>query len=177
LHFVALEVTMIKVKTILVPTDFSDCSEAAVKYGYALAETFGATIHLLNVVQDPYAMPWAADAFAAPIGHMLSDWEAQANRRLVDTVPAASSAPTVLKTLVGSPYSAIVRYAEQHHVDLIVLGTHGRGPLGHMLLGSVAERVVRTAPCPVLTVRHPQREFVTRGKTDEWLETVGVPVV
>jgi nucleotide-binding universal stress UspA family protein len=59
---------------------------------------------------------------------MLSEWEAQANRRLVDTAPPASSAPTVLKTLVGSPCSAIVRYAEQHHVDLIVLGTHGRGP-------------------------------------------------
>ena len=53
---------MIKVKTILVPTDFSDCSDAAVKYGYALAEAFGATIHLLNVVQDPYTMPWSADA-------------------------------------------------------------------------------------------------------------------
>jgi nucleotide-binding universal stress UspA family protein len=162
-----LEVTMIKVKTILVPTDFSDCSDAAVKYGYALAEAFGATIHLLNVVQDPYTMPWSADAFAAPIGDMITDWEAQARRRLVEIVPAASPAATVLKTLVGSPYSAIVRYAEQHHVDLVVVGTHGRGPLGHMLLGSVAERVVRTAPCPVLTVRHPQREFVIGELTDE----------
>lgn len=166
---------MIKVKTILVPTDFSDCSDAAVKYGYALAEAFGATIHLLNVVQDPYAMPWAADAFAAPIGDMITDWEEQARRRLVDSVPGASPAATVLKTMVGSPYSSIVRYAEQHHVDLIVLGTHGRGPLGHMLIGSVAERVVRTAPCPVLTVRHPQREFVTAERTDEKFATVGVP--
>jgi len=167
---------MIKVKAVLVPTDFSDCSEAAVKYGYALAEAFGATIHLLNVVQDPYAMPWAADAFAAPIGDMITEWENRAARRLVDAVPDSSPAPTVLKTLVGSPYSSIVRYAEQHHVDLIVLGTHGRGPLGHMLLGSVAERVVRAAPCPVLTVRHPQREFVTEGSSDERVETVHVPV-
>jgi nucleotide-binding universal stress UspA family protein len=168
---------MIKVKTILVPTDFSDCSEAAVKYGYALAEAFGATIHLLNVVQDPYAMPWAADAFAAPIGEMITDWEAQAKRRLVETVPMESPAPTVLKTLIGSPCSAIVRYAEDHRVDLIVLGTHGRRPLGHVLLGSVAERVVRTAPCPVLTVRHPQREFVTEGRTNQTKEMVGIPVV
>lgn len=167
---------MITVKTILVPTDFSDCSEAAVKYGYALAEAFGAAIHLLNVVQDPYAMPWTADAFAAPMGDMLTDWEAQAKRRLTETVPTSSAAPTVLKTLVGSPYLSIVRYAEQHHVDLIVLGTHGRGPLGHMLLGSVAERVVRTAPCPVLTVRHPQREFVTEGRVGERAETAGVPI-
>src|SRR5262245_35574503 len=167
---------MIKVKTVLVPTDFSDCSEAAVKYGYALAEAFGATIHLLNVVPDPYAMPWAADAFAAPIGDMITDWETEAKRRLVETVPTASPAPSVLKTLVGLPSSSIVLYAEQHHVDLIVLGTHGRGPIGHMLLGSVAERVVRTAPCPVLTVRHPQREFATEGRRDERVETVHVPV-
>src|SRR5262245_55786801 len=167
---------MIKVKTILVPTDFSDCSEAAVKYGYALAEAFGATIHLLNVVQDPYSLPWAPDTFGAPIGAMITDWETQSRHRLVEAVPESSSAATVLQTLVGSPYSAIVRYAEQHHVDLIVLGTHGRGPLGHMLLGSVAERVVRTAPCPVLTVRHPQREFVTEGSRVERVETVHVPV-
>jgi nucleotide-binding universal stress UspA family protein len=166
---------MIRVKTVLVPTDFSDCSEAAVKYGYALAEAFGATIHLLNVVQDPYAMPWAADAFAAPIGDMITEWETQARHRLVETVPEASPAPTVLRTLVGSPYSSIVQYAEQHHVDLIVMGTHGRGPLGHLLLGGVAERVVRTAPCPVLTVRHPQREFVkVEGRAE--IGAVHVPV-
>jgi nucleotide-binding universal stress UspA family protein len=175
LHFARLEVTMIRVKTVLVPTDFSDCSEAAVKYGYALAEAFGATIHLLNVVQDPYAMPWAADAFAAPIGDMITEWETQARHRLVETVPEASPAPTVLRTLVGSPYSSIVQYAEQHHVDLIVMGTHGRGPLGHLLLGGVAERVVRTAPCPVLTVRHPQREFVkVEGRAE--IGAVHVPV-
>jgi nucleotide-binding universal stress UspA family protein len=151
---------MIKLKTILVPVDFSDCSDAAVKYGYALSEAFGATLHLLNVVQDPYTLPWAAEGFAAPIADLLADWEGQAKRRLAETVPTAAAATTVLKTQVGSPHREIVRYATEHQVDLIVLGTHGRGPLGHMLLGSVAERVVRTAPCPVLTVRHPQREFV-----------------
>jgi nucleotide-binding universal stress UspA family protein len=151
---------MIKLKTILVPVDFSDCSDAAVKYGYALSEAFGATLHLLNVVQDPYTLPWAAEGFAAPIADLLADWEGQAKRRLAETVPATAAATTVLKTQVGSPHREIIRYAAEHQVDLIVLGTHGRGPLGHLLLGSVAERVVRTAPCPVLTVRHPQREFV-----------------
>jgi nucleotide-binding universal stress UspA family protein len=154
-----LEAIMIKLKTILVPTDFSECSEAAVKYGYALAEAFGATLHLLNVVQHPYSMPWAADGFT-PIGDLLADWEAQAKRRLVESVPATAAAKTVVKTQVGSPHPEIVRYAAQFGIDLIVLGTHGRGPISHMLLGSVAERVVRTAPCPVLTVRHPQHEFV-----------------
>jgi nucleotide-binding universal stress UspA family protein len=170
------EAIMIQLKTILIPTDFSECSDAAVKYGFALANAFGATVHLLNVVQDPYTMPWAADAFAAPVGDMLTDWEAQARRRLTESVPAASASSAVVATRVGSPYSEIVRYAAQHRIDLIVLGTHGRGPLGHMLLGSVAERVVRTAPCPVLTVRHPQREFVTETAVDPTTQVLCAPV-
>jgi nucleotide-binding universal stress UspA family protein len=156
---------MIELKAILVPTDFSDCSDAALKYGSALANAFGATLHLVNVVQDPYTLPWTADGFAAPAADMLTDWEAQAKRRLAEIVATARVSHMVVKTQVGSPYSEIVRYATEHRIDLIVLGTHGRGPLGHMLLGSVAERVVRTAPCPVLTVRHPQREFVTDTAT------------
>jgi nucleotide-binding universal stress UspA family protein len=60
----------------------------------------------------------------------------------------------------GPPFLEIVRYAQEANIDLIVLGTHGRGGLAHMLLGSVAEKVVRKAPCPVLTVRHPEHEFV-----------------
>ena len=63
-------------------------------------------------------------------------------------------------TLVGSPFLEIVTYAKSHDIDLIVMGTHGRGPIAHMLMGSVAEKVVRKAPCPVLTVRHPEHEFI-----------------
>jgi len=65
-----------------------------------------------------------------------------------------------LVTRRGSPFVEIVRYAKDRDIDLIVMGTHGRGPIAHMLLGSVAEQVVRKAPCPVLTVRHPEHEFV-----------------
>lgn len=166
---------MIELKTILVPTDFSECSEAAVKYGAALAKAFGATLHLLNVVQDPYTLPWGADGFAAPIGDMLADWEAQAKSRLIEVVPRTVGANPVVTTRIGSPYTEIVRYAAQQRVDLIVLGTHGRGAIGHLLLGSVAERVVRTAPCPVLTVRHPQREFVVE-KAEIALDTASAAV-
>jgi nucleotide-binding universal stress UspA family protein len=151
---------MITLKTILVPTDFSECSDAAVKYGSALATTFGATLHLLNVVQDPYTMPYGADGFVAPGQDMLGEWRAEAKRRLEAEVPAGVDSRAVIATRVGSACPEIVRYAVDRHIDLIVLGTHGRGAIGHVLLGSVAERVVRTAPCPVLTVRHPQREFV-----------------
>ncbi len=151
---------MIHLKTILVPVDFSECSDAAVKYGFALANAFGATLHLLNVVQDPYTLPYAADGFVAPGRDLLAQWQAEAQRRLEASVRASFESRTVAETRIGSPCPEIVRYAAEHHIDLIVVGTHGRGALGHVFLGSVAERVVRTAPCPVLTVRHPQREFV-----------------
>ena len=68
-------------------------------------------------------------------------------------------AKPVVLTALGTP-EAIVEYAKTHNIDIIVMGTHGRRALAHLLMGSVAERVVRTAPCPVLTVRHPEREFI-----------------
>ena len=157
---------MIALKTILVPTDFSECSNAAVKYGFALAENVGASVHLFNVVQDPYLLPWAAESFTVSIPDTLEEWERGAKRQLTECVPVGTAVKTLAATRVGSPDREIARYAAENRIDLIVLGTHGRGALGHMLLGSVAERVVRTAPCAVLTVRHPQREFIAAEQTD-----------
>ena len=157
---------MITLKTILVPTDFSECSNAAVKYGFALAENFGASVHLLNAVQDPYLLPWAAESFTVPIPEILEEWEREAKRRLTGCVPGGTVVKTVAATRVGSPNREIARYAAENQIDLIVIGTHGRGALGHVLLGSVAERVVRTAPGAVLTVRHPQREFIAAEQRD-----------
>jgi universal stress protein A len=149
---------MMAIRKILVPTDFSDCSEAALEYGRRMAEAFGASLHLLHVVQDPYTQPWAAEAFPAPLGDLLAEWEVQARNRMVSSLSEAERASVTIATQIGSPFLEIVRYAQEQQIDLIVIGTHGRGPIGHMLLGSVAEKVVRKAPCPVLTVRHPQRE-------------------
>jgi nucleotide-binding universal stress UspA family protein len=158
---------MIALKTILVPTDFSECSEAAVRYGRALADAFGASLHLLHVVQDPYKQAWAAEGFAAPVTDMVSQWETQARKRLEETASACAPLRTIVATRIGTPFYDIAQYASEMNVDLIVIGTHGRGPLGHMLLGSVAERIVRRAPCPVLTVRHPQHEFVVEAAAPE----------
>jgi nucleotide-binding universal stress UspA family protein len=165
LHLSAIirEAIMIALKTVLVPTDFSECSEAAVRYGLALAEAFGASLHLLHVVQDPYKQAWAAEGFAAPVTDMVLQWETQARERLEKTAAACAPLQTTIATRVGSPFYDIAAYASEANVDLIVIGTHGRGPIGHMLLGSVAERIVRRAPCPVLTVRHPQHEFVVEA--------------
>jgi universal stress protein A len=148
---------MVTIRRILVPTDFSECSDAAVTYARGLADTFGSQLHLLHVVQDPYTQPWAAEAFPAPLGDMLTQWQEQARTRLQGLLPAGTEGkegPGIVAVEVGSPFQQIIRYAEDHDIDLIVIGTHGRGPIGHMLLGSVAEKVVRKAPCPVLTVRH-----------------------
>jgi nucleotide-binding universal stress UspA family protein len=146
---------MVQLRHILVPTDFSECSDVAVRYARAFAEPFQATLHLLHVVQDPYTQPWAAEAFAAPLGDMLQDWQVRARERLDALAKGPDATRTIVSVQTGSPFYEIVRYASEQHIDLIVMGTHGRGPIGHMLLGSVTEKVVRKAPCPVLTVRQP----------------------
>ena len=156
---------MITLERILVPTDFSECSDAALRYGRALANAFGATLHVMHVVQDPYTQPWAAEAFPAPLGDLLDQWQEQARTRIMNGIPKSEHDHVIVTSIIGTPFMEIVGYASQQRIDLIVIGTHGRGPIGHMLLGSVAEKVVRKAPCPVLTVRHPQHEFVSEDES------------
>jgi nucleotide-binding universal stress UspA family protein len=153
---------MIVLKTILVPTDFSDTSEVAVRYGKALADRFGAQLHLIHVVQEPFGQPWAVEAYGASLAALQNDWVNEARTRLEEVIPPAERARygATLAIVLGHPVVEILRYASEAQIDLIVLGTHGRGPLAHAVIGSVAERIVRKAPCPVLTVHHPEREFV-----------------
>ena len=151
---------MIRLTTILVPSDFSECSDAALRYGLELARRFDARLHLLHVVQDPLTQPWAAEGFSAPPFEMIEKWQQDAKARLAAAIPLADIGRVTVSATVAWPYAEILRYAAENDVDLIVMGTHGRSGVSHMLLGSIAERVVRHAPCPVLTVRHPQREFV-----------------
>lgn len=140
-------------KKILVATDFSDASKGAMRSARELAAQLGSTLHVMHVVADPWSQPWAAEAFAIPLGDLVLQWQEQARRDLLAELPVEASASAVIITPVGSPYAEIIRYATDQHVELIVLGTHGRGALGHLMLGSVAERVVRKAPCAVMTVR------------------------
>ncbi len=154
---------MVNLKQILVPTDFSTPSGSALVYAKALAQTFGASLHLLHVVEDAVVYPWALPEGLLPMtqpawGEIEANVREQLDKLLTDSEQRLYRAQRI--TVPGSPFVEIVRYAKQHSIDLIVLGTHGRGPIEHMLLGSVAEKVVRKAPCPVLTVRHPEHEFV-----------------
>lgn len=151
---------MINLKTILVPSDFSECSDAALRYGLELARRFDAHVHLLHVVQDPLTQPWAAEGFSLPLVEVVDTWQKEARERLARLVPPADADRVTVAATVAWPFAEILRYAAENNVDLIVMGTHGRGGMSHMLLGSIAEKVVRRAPCPVLTVRHLQREFL-----------------
>ena len=144
---------MIVAKNLMVATDFSPASDAALAYGRALARAFGATLHLLHVIENPFLRP----TFGNPDDIRANILESVENRLTVED--RARGARPVLETS-DHPAEAIIGYAERAGIDLIVLGTHGRSGIERVLMGSVAERVVRGAPCPVLTVRHPEREFV-----------------
>lgn len=153
----------IELKKICVPTDFSKPAEQAVRYGCTLAERFGAQLHLLHIVQDIDAFvtepTGMAGWSATEILEDLKKGAAEGLKEVADRMPAGVH-PILQAVTHGVPFHEINRYAKREEVDLIVLGTHGRTGLKHFLLGSVAERVVRSAPCPVLTVRHPEHEFV-----------------
>jgi len=153
---------MIALKSILVATDFGEASGAALAYGRELARTFGATLHVLNVADDVYVR-LGGDAYMAVLPELQRDLEIGAQKQLDELVIDNDPNPLPVKTAVltsSATAGAIVQYARDLDIDLIVVGTHGRGAVAHLFMGSVAERVVRSAPCPVLTVRHPEHEFV-----------------
>jgi nucleotide-binding universal stress UspA family protein len=152
---------MLAINNILVATDFGEASDSALDYGRELATRFGAALHVLHVVEE-IAAAFGVESYSAFVPEMQEEIETAARRRLHElTVDSDGSGPRTISAIrTGPPVYAIVDYARQHGIDLIVLGTHGRGALAHLVMGSVAERVVRLAPCPVLTVRHPEHDFV-----------------
>ena len=154
---------MMIVKRILVATDFGEAADAALLYGRELARTFGAKLDVLHVADNVFAHAVGVEGFAVAYPMIQADTEEAARVQLdalvCDEDRAILGARTVLR-VSAAPAPTIVEYAREANVDLIVIGTHGRGAMAHLFMGSVAERVVRTAPCPVLTVRHPEHEFV-----------------
>jgi nucleotide-binding universal stress UspA family protein len=153
---------MIALKNVLVATDFSESSDHALAYGRDLARTFGAKLHVLHIAENLMATS-VAEYYPAGFPEMQMEVEAVARTRVEDLVTAEDraklSAVAIVRTS-AAPAAAIVEYAKEVGADLIAIGTHGRGMVSRLLMGSVAERVVRLAPCPVLTVRQPERDFV-----------------
>ncbi len=146
---------MLPIRRILVPTDFGECSTPAVRLAAEFADKFGAELILLHVVQDlALAMPDAVmpTPLPGPDISQLSDAAKTGLANLIESEKLARLKPRV-EVRIGSPVAEIVAAAGDLKVDLLCVGTHGRTGLAHLILGSAAERILREAPCPVLTVK------------------------
>jgi len=152
---------MAEIRRILYATDFSELSAWALGYAVYLARCCGAELHCVHVVDDSYQYWVTFGAAAVPAGPSAEELLAAA-RKEMDRFLAdhpAGEVKVVKRLLRGRPFLELIRYARREQMDLIVMGTHGRAGLSHVLMGSVAEKVVRKSPCPVLTIRHPDQRF------------------
>lgn len=152
---------MVVLKNILVATDFGEPSAVAMAYGRDLARSYGATLHVLHVVEDVMMRYSPEVGFAIP--DLQRDLEKAARRDLdaaiTDDDRRTLKVVGVVQTSFNVP-GGVTEYAKNNAIDLIIVGTHGRGAVKQLLLGSAAEKVVRLAPCPVLTVRARERDFI-----------------
>jgi nucleotide-binding universal stress UspA family protein len=152
---------MIRLQRILVPTDFSDSARHALTYGVSFAQEFQAELLLLHVVET-IPVGYASDLFPVPMAEVFQEMSGYAKAELAKLGALAREKQVPVRETVtqGKPSAEIVRIAREETVDMIVLGTHGTGILDKALFGSTTERVVRRAPCPVLTCRLTEHEFV-----------------
>jgi nucleotide-binding universal stress UspA family protein len=145
---------------ILVPVDFSAHSEKAVRYATTVANRFGARLTLLHVIEDPFVTgAWSAEAFVPNMPELLNTLTQAAQQKMAELKKRLAEHGFVVETAVitGKPATTIVDEAKTGRFDLIVMGTHGRTGVSHVVMGSIAERVVQKAPCAVLTVREVDR--------------------
>jgi len=154
---------VIDLKKILVPTDLSQFSQSAIRYGAEFAHRFDAELILLHVIWHPLTdYAYEVGNYSKSFDDYESDVRIAAEKEMarfsVAPLPNRDRVTTELR--VGHAVEQITHYADENDVDLIILGTHGRTGLKHVLLGSVAENAIRHAPCPVLTVRAQEHEFV-----------------
>lgn len=152
---------MIEIRNILHPTDFSPLSLHALEYAKFLAESTSARLHCVHIVDDALQYWMSTDMMAAPIAPPLDDLVAQATEHmksfLSEHLEDMGKVQWEIRT--GRAFVEIIRQARAKEADLLVMGTHGRTGISHVLMGSVAEKVVRKSPCPVLTVRSPEHDF------------------
>jgi len=149
---------MLEIHSILFPTDFSECGNFALSYAASLARTFNAKIICVNVIEPIVpTVGYSGMTEPLPIADIADQLEDSAERELPKLAECDECAGIEVEELVvhGEAASEIVRVAREHHVDLIVISSHGRTGLGRVLFGSTAEAVVRHATCPVLVVKPP----------------------
>ena len=152
---------MINLKRILVPTDFPESARHALLYGTSFAREYEGELLLLHVVEN-LTVGYASDLFPVPMAEVFDEISGYAKAELAKLGAEVREKGVRVREMVvqGKPSAEIVRVAREETADMIVLGTHGKGMLDKALFGSTAERVIRRAPCPVLTVGLEEHEFV-----------------
>ncbi len=145
---------MLPITDILVPTDFSEHAQQALEYAKELARRLGARLHIIHVVEPIiYPAEWGYSQMGlTELEHELTRMAQQEIDKLVDAI-RAEGIPVRGEVLHGRASEQIVRYAQEHNIGLISIGTHGRSGLEHFLFGSTTERVLRKSPCPILAIR------------------------
>jgi universal stress protein A len=159
---------IISIRRILFPTDFSEPANEAKQYAMSLADRFGAELHLLHVVPLVVPYPDAASPWIMAENEMQRQVEAS-DKRLANEIDSLWSQKHVVihHAVMGLAVDEILSYAKEHEIDLIVVGTHGHSGLARLLIGSVAEKLVRTANCPVLTVHPKGHQFLIEPAAGE----------
>jgi len=149
-----------EIKTILFPTDFSQGARAAMDYAVSFARDFKAKLILLYVIQDISIAEWYIPS-SISAADLVEDMQRSAEREIDKLGLELAGKVADLEKLVvrGVPFVEIIRTAKERQADMIIIGTHGRTGIDHMLFGSTAEKVVRKSSCPVLTVRMSGKEF------------------
>lgn len=146
------------IKKVLVPIDFSDYSKSALKYAVNISKLFNAEIILIYVVEPViYPLDFSMGQIAMP--SFSTEWDVRAKEELDKLAKKEinSSVKTIIKT--GKPFLEIIETAKEEDIDLIIIATHGHTGVEHIIFGSTAEKVVRKAPCPVLTLREPIKGY------------------
>ena len=155
----SLQAAQMRLQTILVPTDFSAASRKALVHAAALARLGGGDVTLVHVIEPP---PYPQFGYAhIPLKEAKLKRSARERLEALRQELADVGVKCAFVIRTGSAFHEITEQAREQQADVIVIATHGRGALAHLLLGSTAERVVRHAPCPVLVVREREHEFVT----------------
>jgi len=149
-----------QIKTILFPTDFSNGARAAMDHAISLAKDYQAKLILLYVIQDISIAEWYIPS-SISAGELIEDMQKSAWQEMDKWIAEVTKQVKDVEKMVvrGVPFVEIIQTAKERNADLIIIGTHGRTGIDHMLFGSTAEKVVRKAACPVLTVRIAGKEF------------------
>jgi universal stress protein A len=151
---------MFKIKNILLPTDFSNLSLTAASYAIDLASQYGAKVHLLNVIEKkpPILAIRAIDISQEKIMKSIEDAAKESLEKALNKISKNNKVEIKTILLKGNDYEEIVNYSQMQNIDVIVIATHGRTGLLHTLMGSVAEKVIRYAKCPVLVITPTEKD-------------------